>query len=346
MNNFQNSPYKENQFRKEKVVSYTESNQLKNYYPVDICTTQQQIIWRDFQDIPFSSAFFSDTLINQPPNERRICYTPFSSLYSLFPEHSEQSKPVDHIEPNGFIFHVSRCGSTLMSQMLAALDSCIVTSEPPIIDTVFRFLHVNPTFTGKEKLFQSVVSALAHKRFVEEKHFFLKFDSWHVAWIPFIKKIYPNTPILFLYREPAEVLASHQKQRGSQMIPHFIDLSALTINTDEIEVYDLDGYCLRMQHCLHQNILKQLSTTPITLVNYSQLPDILWKDLFKKLSMQLEEPEIQKMITRSSFHSKNPQQAFTRDLPPQITHKEYPATRESYHQLEHLRHLEHLKITS
>src|SRR5258708_4780469 len=40
------------------------------------------------------------------------------------------------LPPNGFIFHMSRCGSTLISQMLAALSQNVVISEAGPIDYV------------------------------------------------------------------------------------------------------------------------------------------------------------------------------------------------------------------
>ena len=46
------------------------------------------------------------------------------------------------LEPSGFIFHLSRCGSTLVAQMLAALSEALVMSEPPSFDHVLRA----PTF--------------------------------------------------------------------------------------------------------------------------------------------------------------------------------------------------------
>src|SRR5271166_938284 len=38
--------------------------------------------------------------------------------------------------PAGFIFHMSRCGSTLVSQMLAQLDEVVMLSEPQVLNDV------------------------------------------------------------------------------------------------------------------------------------------------------------------------------------------------------------------
>jgi hypothetical protein len=39
-------------------------------------------------------------------------------------------------DPDGFVFHMSRCGSTLVSQMLAALPGAISISEAPALDGI------------------------------------------------------------------------------------------------------------------------------------------------------------------------------------------------------------------
>lgn len=40
------------------------------------------------------------------------------------------------MEPSGLIFHIARCGSTLVSQLLKALPSLVVYSEPPVLNDV------------------------------------------------------------------------------------------------------------------------------------------------------------------------------------------------------------------
>lgn len=360
MNKFQGFSFEEKQLIQGTIVPYEQTNQLENYYPVALSQTQQQIIWRELSDIQFTSSFFSDTLNNQAIEKRKVCYTPFSILHDLFPENKNLNHP-DCIEPSGFIFHVSRCGSTLLTQMLASLDSCVVMSEPPIMDAVFRFLHAHQNFSEKEAFVRQMISALARQRSPLEKHFFIKFDSWHVAWIPLIRSLYPTTPIVFLYREPAEVLASHKKQRGPQMIPQFIDLSALQPTTDDIPIYDFDAYCLRMQLSFYESVLGSLTPlttltpmatldsistlssklsieqTSITLVNYKQLPDIVCNELLHLFSMKVSEQEVQQLMARTSFHSKNQHHSFSQDLPAKTSHPEYANTFLSYEKLEKLR---------
>ena len=82
----------------------------------------------------FREPFFDQTierLFRQPFNLLFRHQTPIEFL-------GELSERLPALAPTGFIFHLSRCGSTLISQMLAALDRNIVMSEPPPVDSVLR----------------------------------------------------------------------------------------------------------------------------------------------------------------------------------------------------------------
>ncbi len=57
--------------------------------------------------------------LSQPFNRLLAYLTPLDKLAEWLDAHA-------HLRPAGFIFHMSRCGSTLVSQMLAALPSNIV----------------------------------------------------------------------------------------------------------------------------------------------------------------------------------------------------------------------------
>jgi hypothetical protein len=78
--------------------------------------------------------FFDDSIqkrFRRPFNLTFRHQTPFEFLGELY----ERSKG---IKPTGFIFHLSRCGSTLVSQMLAALPQNIVISEASPLDFALR----------------------------------------------------------------------------------------------------------------------------------------------------------------------------------------------------------------
>ena len=116
---------------------------------------------------------------------------------------------------------MSRCGSTLVSQMLAALPSNIVVSEASPIDTVVQAGRWRPDLSEDRQALwlNSIIGALGQKRSGNEQRYFVKLDCWHTLALPLFRRAFPAVPWVFLYRDPVEVLVSQLRIPGTQMIP-------------------------------------------------------------------------------------------------------------------------------
>lgn len=117
--------------------------------------------------------FFHDTLAAQPVADRQVCQTPLAALDGLD----------NSLAPTAFVFHVSRCGSTLVTQMQAALPQCIVMLAPPVLDAFSRLHHHQPVRSGGAHTLRQLVAALGQRRTGYEQHCFIKLDCWHMPWI-------------------------------------------------------------------------------------------------------------------------------------------------------------------
>jgi hypothetical protein len=121
-------------------------------------------------------------------------------------------------DPAGFIFHVSRCGSTLLTSVLAALEESSVVAESVMLDDILD--------KGKMAgLPAETISARlrgflrAHARLARPGRSFVKFDCDHLFHFELIRRTFPAAPWIFLYRDPLEVVVSHARQRGLPMVP-------------------------------------------------------------------------------------------------------------------------------
>ncbi len=111
----------------------------------------------------------------------------------------------------GFIFHMSRCGSTLATQMLAHNERFFVLSEPTIINAV---LDPDLKILDKKRreLLKSVVNALSACSPGRCEYFFIKFRSWNTLYIDMVLKEFPKTKWLFIHRNGLEVMSSVLKK--------------------------------------------------------------------------------------------------------------------------------------
>lgn len=269
-----------------------------NWYPVTISADSNTVWWRYMGEKRFIEAFFQDSLTAQEHADRQVCVTSLDALDVITPG-------MNSVAPTAFIFHVSRCGSTLLTQMLASLEQCIVMSEPPVIDAFFRLYHAQTDLPDAVQKFRHLISMLAQQRDVNERHFFIKFDSWHLPWLPFIRQAFPGLPFIFLYREPQAVLASHRRQCGPQMIPGLLNVTRLQVDRGAVALTDMEGYAQAVLESLFRSGLAQVEAMQLILLDYQQLPDVLWQDLLKLFGVDATDSQIEKIRARAFLHSKN-----------------------------------------
>lgn len=300
----------ERQLTKGEQVAWQPGMELRHWFPLTagIVDGEVTLAWRDMADIAFTDSFFENTLARQQRDARRVCHTPATAL--------DQFNDVP--APDAFVFHVSRCGSTLLTQLLASLPHCIVMSEPPIIDSVLRLHHDQGAPDGTVALLRQVIRAMGQRRTGQEQHLVIKFDCWHIHSLELLRAAFPDTPCLFLYREPQAVLASHQRQRGPQMVPGLIHPALLPLPEHATAPGDLDAHAGLVLDSFYTAALAHAAAGRIRLVNYSQLPGLVFSDLLAGLKIACTPAQLEAMRQRSQFHSKYTGNAYRGDArPPQ-----------------------------
>ncbi|PWF41060.1 aspartyl beta-hydroxylase [Massilia glaciei] len=265
---------------------------LRGWYPV--AATGDQVGWRWLGGKRFSEPFFSDTLADQPRQSRLVCQTPYAALAQFD----------DVLAPSAFIFHVSRCGSTLLTQSLAALAHCVVLSEPPVLDAFLRERGQGGLDAAGLAVFRQLVGALGQRRGPGESAFVIKFDSWHIASLAAVRRAFPDTPCIFLYREPDAVLASHRRRRGPQMVPGMIDPARLGIDGGARAPGDLDAYCIAVLEQFYTAALAQAGAAGLMLLNYNELPGAV-PALLARLGIACSAQEGAAIRARAAYHSKD-----------------------------------------
>src|SRR5215216_3426983 len=147
--------------------------QLDGWTPIRLYWLQSSafVDWCHSGELRFTDPFFDQTIekcLRHPFNLLFRHQTPVDTLRLR-----HEARP--GLPPTGFVFHLSRCGSTLISQMLAALPQNVVISEAPPLDSALRARFNNPRMTeGMRTLWlQWVVSALGQQRSDDEKYLFI-----------------------------------------------------------------------------------------------------------------------------------------------------------------------------
>lgn len=157
--------------------------------------------WQHLGSTDFHHPFYDHTIesLSRKPFGRffRIT-TPLSQLAGM-----KQRKP------SGFIFHISRCGSTLVSKALNRYPECTTFSEPSIFESLISLSHSFPLSTVSDWLRDLVGVFSARNTSVV-----FKLNPVQSVHLEFWRKAFPDTPWVFLYREPLEVLVANLRNPG------------------------------------------------------------------------------------------------------------------------------------
>jgi hypothetical protein len=265
--------------------------------------------WLYFGGRRLREPFFEETIgrCRSKPFNLLFCFaTPIGALAT--------QSPADRLQPTGFIFHMSRCGSTLVSQMMAANPRNIVVSEASPIDAVVQARHRRPDLSDEQHAawLAGMVAAFGQVRCGEERNFFLKLDAWHTLALPLFRRAFPTVPWIFLYRDPVEVLVSQIRRRGIHMIPGMIGPDLFGIAPPQAVVAPED-YCAQVLGKICDGALRHAAEDAALLVDYRQLPSAVWTAIMPHLGMTCSDDDRALMTQAARYDAKNPYFEFAAD---------------------------------
>ena len=240
------------------------------FLPVDAVVVDGRpgLQWMDMSGVSLAEPFFQQTVERLRADGRRELFTEFDVLLQL-------EKQLDSVQPTGFIFHSSRCGSTLVANACRAINNSIVLSEANAIDKLIVRFITDPgdVKTSLYSVFlRGVVHALAQRRTGNEEHLFIKFGCCSFGQIQQIKRIWPNVPWLFLYRDPVETIVSNLKDVPPWLLDNDRRVLASIVgkSPDEVAEMSLEELCARTIGSLFSTA-HRLANGGQLLLNYKQL---------------------------------------------------------------------------
>ena len=286
----------------------------RHWLPIGIVSQSHDIFvdWLRFGPEPLTAPFFEQSI-------HAALYRPFNRLFryrmtldDFLAEARRQERTGSSLMPRGFIFHMSRCGSTLVSRMLAAPDDNIVVSEAAPIDGAVQLASATLHNARRPEILRAMMLAFGRPRAGGERHAFFKLDCWHALTLPLFEKAFPETPWLFLYRDPIEVMVSQIRERGSQMVPEFLPLADLGIAGDGVPNAD---YCARVLSRICAAAADRLAEPPHLglAVDYRELPDAVFSRILPHFAVRYDAPALAAMQRATAFDAKRPQVNFTAD---------------------------------
>ena len=276
---------------------------LEGWLPIRVWQVagQWRVDWCWFGDTRLHQSFLRDAVeaaLRLPFNQVFRRETPLTTLMDW-----QELSP--GLLPSAFIFHASRCGSTLISQMLAQLENHCVISEPPPLDALLRS---GLPVAERRAAIQGLLSAYGQRRLGVEQRLVIKLDAWNIAELPLLRESFPETPWLFLYRDPLEIAVSHLRRPGMHMVPGMIGASGLD---DGLPFDGTEDYIARRLGRLLEFGLAQCRAFGGMVVNYSELPGAMAGRLAEFFA--LDDLQREQVFAAVGRHAKQPSEVFVGD---------------------------------
>ncbi len=269
------------------------------------------IRWCFTEGLEFTDPFFDDTI-------RRALQDPFRLLFwrrTDIDQLTQFAREHPGLTPAGIVFHLSRSGSTLLAQMFAALDNALVMSEPAPFDQVLRLRSTRPTLPQGTVVdwLVSMTSALGQPRRPDHRHFILKLDAWAILDWPLIRAAFPETPTIFVYRDPTDVLVSQLGHRGYHMVPGTLTPEVLGIAAEQIPLLRPEEYGALVLARLCSSALDAAQHGGVGLIHYESLPASVADTIAPAFGIEIGAHQRAVFDRVAALDAKNPQIAFEVD---------------------------------
>jgi hypothetical protein len=260
---------------------------------------------------------FRDVQSNAPDcrQPRSIGLKKVADAVRKFDEENEQETP-KVLEIPLVVFHESRCGSTLVANMLQAASPTehrvFSESPPPII--ALEVCGEDYKACSKEvatAVFRDTIYIMSRSNDKKEKRVFFKFQSLASKQISVFQDAFPNTPWIYVYREGVEVMMSHLAQKG----PHHAmcvrsrhspgrmvqDLA----HRHRVAIPDLTDveYCALHLATLTEAAAESIDEYAIP-VNYKDLPGVLYEKILPAVGVPIGEAEVHRMEHAAQTYAK------------------------------------------
>lgn len=178
------------------------------WYPTNVSLkhAESTVRWVDLSGMVFDEPFFHHTVKLAAGRESVV-----------LPLGSTPPGPVQpSIAPSAFVFHVSRCGSTLLCNIFRALNDAHVVAEPQPVTSLLTpyFEDVWPYAADeweqkRDELLLQMMQRLGQSPVGSASRYIVKFTSYSATRMAIIRALWPQVPMVFLVREPEEVMASN-----------------------------------------------------------------------------------------------------------------------------------------
>lgn len=259
---------------------------------------QPTVLWSHLGGQRFDDPFFVHTVT-------RAFYTPLAKLLQRTTSLDELAAAAERepsVEPAGFIFHVSRCGSTLVSQMFARLPRIISVSEPQPLMVASDDPHLSQM--DRQRAFRALIRLYGRKVSGSETASVFKFGMRELFQWRAISEMFPHVPRIVLHRDPIEVLVSNVREIAELTMPGNLPADALGEPPQPLTSHeDYAAFVLSRIYAFAADLARSPGTLTIA---YTDLPHAVESRIAPHFGITLDDADRTAMREATRLYAKDP----------------------------------------
>ena len=223
------------------------------------------------------------------------------------------------LELKGLVFHESRCGSTLVANVLQAMypeENRVYSESPPPINALRIADMLGPEAAAT--VLKDVVYLMSRSNDPKENQLFFKIQSIGSTYIHVFLEAFPETPYMFVYRDPTQVMVSQfahgyqgancyraQSHRPSRLVRDLVQRRNIQVPAEQMDPEDL---CAAHLAAITESALTALTEGPNpygSAVNYDSLPQKLYDEIFPEdWELEITTDALERMQAVAGVYSK------------------------------------------
>ena len=132
-----------------------------------------------------------------------------------------------------------------------------------------------------------MLNALSPAATDSDEQLVVKLDPWHIHLFPTLRRAFPDVPWIFVARDPVEVMASHELQRGAHMIPGALPSELLGVDADPAS---LDEHGASVLAAILRSALRHEADGGL-FVDYTELPAAITTRIQPHFGVPVTDPD-------------------------------------------------------
>ena len=283
-----------------------------------------QVEWGPHKSDPSSTPMFRDVVYGSHGCKEPVevdLQTVMEAVSTYDQEHGveDANGKVHLLELKGFVFHESRCGSTLVANVLQAMypdENRVCSESAPPINTVRLADMLGPE--AAVTVLKDVVYLMSRSNDPKEKRIFFKVQSIGSTYINIFLEAFPETAYMFVYRDPTQVMVSQfahgvqnancvraQSRHPSHLVRALVQRRGIQVPAEQLDPEDL---CAAHLAGITESALHALTEGPNpygTAVNYNKLPQKLYEEIFPDdWELEISTDALERMQAVAGVYSK------------------------------------------